>query len=369
MKRITFLVWGLIATLVVGCQPQTDLVPAYIETGIDPASWVTIPAGEFFYGQHDHETEVNYDYEIMVTDVTNAQFAAFLNEALADGSIGFEGANPVGYYPGDPFTAFKHEEEIGEGMWLHMPLDDPGLRLVYEDGQFSARPGYENHPVVMVTWFGASAYCDYYGWRLPTELEWEKAARGGDGRAYPWGDAILPANANFYSSHDIFERTFGDLGDTTPVGYYSGPAPGPVTTGQGLTWTLPNRSGQRGTAPGTVWFLLRARVGGGDPTDGELIPNTANGSITGPTGSSSDSSSVTVTRSEGGCNLMSADNVYIGKAGAVAVIAGKMDETRVYNTAQSATWIATDYNSVNSPSTFMSFGSEIRFARPIRIVN
>lgn len=87
-----------------------------------------------------------------------------------------------------------------------------------------------------------------------------------------------------------------DLVSVGPEGYYTGPAPGgQVSAGQGLTWSLPDRSDQRGTAPGTVWFLLRARVGGGDPTDGEVISNTANGSISGPTGTDTGSSDANVT--------------------------------------------------------------------------
>jgi formylglycine-generating enzyme required for sulfatase activity len=214
----------LIALLFSSCT-STEVAltpPPELDPGIDPGEWALVPAGEFYLGQHEHETNVDYNYEIMVTDVTTAQYADYLNKALADGSVNIAGEQVVGYYPGDEFHAHEHELEIKAGDWLHIPLDDTGLRLDFDGNTFTPQPGYENHPMSMVTWFGAKAYCDFNDWRLPTEVEWEKAARGEDRRPFPWGDSIEAANANYYSSHDVFEKIIGGLGDTTPVGFYNG---------------------------------------------------------------------------------------------------------------------------------------------------
>lgn len=229
MKRFipTFI---LLTVLLAACAP-VDLNAAMptFDTGIDLNAWAQIPAGEFSFGQHEDIVSTGA-YQIMLTDVTTAQYADYLNQALAAGSVRLDGDQIVGYYPGDTFRAVKHEERIDPGDWLFVPLSDPSQRITFDGQTFSVQPGYENHPMTMVTWFGAWGYCGYNGWRLPTEVEWEKAARGQDTRPFPWGWEIARENANFYASRDPFENmsTFGSR--TSPVGFYNGKTYGDYQT-------------------------------------------------------------------------------------------------------------------------------------------
>jgi len=221
MKRMIPIII-LLAALLVSCT-AVDLnaaIPVF-ETGVNPDTWIQIPAGEFYFGQHN-DIQTTDAYEIMVTDVTTTQYAAFLNQAQADGYVKVDGDQIVGYYPGDEFHGVKHEEKIAEGDWMFIPLNDPSQRIQFDGEKFSPQTGYENHPMTMVTWFGAWGYCGYFDTHLPTELEWEKAARGTDTRPFPWGDEISRENANFYSSRDPFENMNSFGSRTSPVGFYNG---------------------------------------------------------------------------------------------------------------------------------------------------
>jgi formylglycine-generating enzyme required for sulfatase activity len=224
MKRHVLFTSILLAVLLSSCG-SVDLnatVPTF-ETGVDTAAWATIPAGSFKFGQEAEAEEIDYDYQIMVTDVTVAQYVDFLNSALADGTLKSNEDQIVGAYPGDEFRGAKHELEIKAGDYIYVPLDDPASRFTFDGSAFAVISGWENHPVTNVSWFGAWGYCGYYNSRLPNEKEWEKAARGSlDDRPFPWGDEIARNNANFYTSRDPFEDMSSVGSRTTPVGFYNG---------------------------------------------------------------------------------------------------------------------------------------------------
>ncbi len=229
-REIRVLSLGLVLAgfLVAACAPKPappKEVPT-VKTGVDPDAWVRVPAGEFLFGLHNDRMVLDYDYEIMKTPVTNAQWARFLNQALHDSAarnlVKLTEEGVMAYYPGEPYHGGKHEERIDAGWYLAYPLYEVGQKVHLEGDTFVVAKGFENHPATFITYFGAWAYCRYYGYRIPTEAEWEKAARGTDGRAYPWGDEIGPAYANYRHSRDPFEKYWGGLGETTPVGFYNG---------------------------------------------------------------------------------------------------------------------------------------------------
>jgi formylglycine-generating enzyme required for sulfatase activity/phosphatidylethanolamine-binding protein (PEBP) family uncharacterized protein len=203
-----------------------------------------IPAGAFEMGDHHGFVDPKHGsdevpihtvrlapFYVGIYDITTSEYCQFLNSALAQRQI--EVRNGGVYLVG------------GSDLLCDTRQSSRCSRLGWDSSKFSVLDSKENHPMVGVRWHGAVVYCNWLsaqktlplcyktttwdcdfnqsGFRLPTEAEWEYAARGGQQNPYfnyPWGDDADPKKANVPESHNPF-RT-GPLPWTTPVGFFSG---------------------------------------------------------------------------------------------------------------------------------------------------
>ena len=168
---------------------EKDLTPATVKVSLaptQPTEMIFIPPGEFLMGSDGRSQalgagdadeaplhKVYLDgYYLDKHEVTNAQYKAFVDA---------KGLRPPKHWSGNTFPS-----------------------------------GKADHPVIYVDWFEANGYCHWVGKRLPTEEEWEKAARGTDGRTFPWGNTFDPMKANTPQHWLALNR----VADTTPVGSF-----------------------------------------------------------------------------------------------------------------------------------------------------
>lgn len=135
--------------------------PPVIENPKDGTLLGLIPEGKFLteiMGEADGQFPVHLPgYYLALTCVTKSQYARFLNESSP--------------------------KKTDLDQWIFLDKDCFLIRI---GERFEVYGGKHDHPMVQVSWYGAEAYCQWAGLRLPSELEWEKGARGVDARRYPW---------------------------------------------------------------------------------------------------------------------------------------------------------------------------------------
>jgi iron(II)-dependent oxidoreductase len=193
--------------LAVIAAPEIRAAAAAETQGGKFAGMIIIPAGEFTMGRDDGPKDQTPAHKLFLPAfyidknlLTAREYAKFIQEK-----------GPTG--------------PKGE---MYLDVADPDALVQNRDGKWLPKEGFENHPVGELSRYGAAAYCAWVGKRLPSEAEWEKAARGSDGRLYPWGNDLPRPDLAFIG---------GFRGQTVSVGQFpKGASPYGVLDMAGQVW-------------------------------------------------------------------------------------------------------------------------------------
>jgi formylglycine-generating enzyme required for sulfatase activity len=189
--------------------------------GLPGLEWGSeVPAGGFLLGQDggaegsgpSRHVNIPWSYWLSKYEITNEQYAEFLNTALISGEVVRNGTLEV--------WAVENKFDGIPADALLLKIGDE-FDVAWNVNNFEVVTGMENRPVC-VTWYGALAFAQHYGYDLPTVAEWEKVARGPDHddedehQVYPWGDNMESGYANYRYNGGLYDGT------KSPVGYFDG---------------------------------------------------------------------------------------------------------------------------------------------------
>ena len=230
-----------------------------ITTAPEPAAvemeWVTISEAGFTGHMSKYET-------------TNAQYCQFLNDALASGDITVSGNNVYGVSGSNSGVDYVGEAyyDLANTGWTYNGATNGGAaRITYSGSVFTVDSGFDNHPVTGVGWYGAMAFSDYYGYRLPTAEEWQAVADFDGSYTYGCGTSINNSMANYYgSAHPDGTTVVGSFGT---YGYGLADMAGNVH--EWIMWTTGNydtRGG--GWSRGSGYCIVSNWLGGVSPGAG-----------------------------------------------------------------------------------------------------